>query len=109
MNTTNTATSSTTLNGKLIVNGAVQLYYLRMESYYLGNNIDFNDYKTTGIYGVYGSCTNSPQTTLGIAVLTVKQYTTDWVIQEIEVVSETVTKWRRVFRSGTTWSSWVSI
>lgn len=67
---------------------------------------DFNQITQSGMYGVYGICKNSYQYGIPISVLTVKRYTADWIIQEIEIVDDPPEVYRRVFTGGTTWSNW---
>ena len=96
------------ITGPVKITGPIDFQYLKMNSYNAGTNVDFNTMKTSGIYGVYGTCANAPVSTLAISVLTVKAYSPDWVVQELEAVAANATKYRRVFTNATTWSGWAT-
>lgn len=92
------------VNGNLHVTGGTTSFPdLRFKASYQGTGVDFNDYKTSGVFGIYGTCSNGPTTQIG--VLIVNAYSTDWVHQEF-IDIENVSRYERTFYLGTTWSAW---
>lgn len=81
-----------------VENGTVQQEYL-------GSNPDINSLKTkSGIYGLY-NCSQAPD--LGLGVLEVMVYTTDWVVQIFTAFDQHIWKtWGRTYYNGTTWNDW---
>ena len=70
-----------------------------------GTSKDFNNYKTTGVYGFYGTNTNCPDNQIG--VLIVEKYLPDWIVQTWKpIAAGTFKSYVRTFTGGTTWSGW---
>lgn len=92
------------VNGNLhVTDGTTSFPDLKFKASYQGTGVDFNDYKTSGIFGIYGTCSNSPTTQIGILI--VNAYSNDWVHQEF-IDIENVSRYERTFYLGTTWSAW---
>jgi len=70
----------------------------------LGSGNDANTFTETGFYTGY-NWVNVPSSS--IAALEVIKYSDDWILQRMTKIDINVQMYKRVFHSGTTWSSWV--
>lgn len=97
------------VNGNLHVNGGTTSFPdLVFKASYQGTGVDFNNYKTSGFYGIYGDCLNGPKNPVDIGILVVIAYTSDWLYQEfiVPTTGGVILKYARTFYNGTTWSEW---
>lgn len=67
---------------------------------------DLNLIIVDGFYAGY-RWLNAPENS--IAVLDVKKYSPDWIVQEFYSMAPELTKYKRSYISGTTWTPWVKI
>lgn len=72
---------------------------------YLGTGKDLNNIKNVGQYGIYGTNTNCPTTS--ISVLEVVKYSADWILQRITTIEANPKIYERCYHSGNTWGAWL--
>lgn len=84
--------------------------YSRLTGYGFLNNVNLNDYRYTGQYGVMSNCANRPSTNYSYGILEVIMYSTSWLLQRYTAINDSGSVsgvWYRTYRSGNTWSAWI--
>ena len=98
-----------TLNGHAVnvgqLNSKLNNYFPKKNT--VGTTTDLNDLSLEGIYYGY-QWINSPQN--GIATVTVKRYSNDWIRQEFDLIGDDAgLTYVRDRHSGTTWTDWKTV
>jgi len=98
-----------TLNGHAVnvgqLNSKLNNYFPKKNT--IGITLDLNDLTLEGVYYGY-QWVNSPLVSqTGIATITVKRYSNDWIRQEFDLIESGIgLTYVRDRHSGTTWSDW---